>query len=86
MKKPTRKLALSFETIMPLSSQELTDVNGGTASAIVGASVRYCSAAVAAATKAVCGKAVEVGKWAASAVSAGVIGNRADDVVATKCQ
>ena len=86
MKKQSRKLVLSRETLMPLSSHELVDVNGGTVSASVAVTVKYCSKAVAAATKAVCPKVVEAGKWAASAVSAGILGNRADDAVVSKCQ
>ena len=88
MKKPNRKLILSRETLMPLQTDELLDVNGGTISAVVASaarvSIRACAAASAAATKNVCPKVVEGAKWVASAVSAGVIGNRADDLLPTK--
>jgi hypothetical protein len=84
MKKTLRKLMLSRETLMPLQRDELVAVNGGTLSVAVGVSIRACAAASAAATKAVCPKVFEGAKWAASAVSAGVLGNRVDDMLPTK--
>lgn len=85
MKKLSRKLVLSRETLGPLQDNVLDDVRGGTLSLAVGVSIRACARASAAATRAVCPKAVEAAKWVASAASAGIVGNRADDVVATKC-
>lgn len=44
MKKNTlKKLDLHRETLVPLQATELHDVNGGTWSAVVKATLRYCT-------------------------------------------
>jgi hypothetical protein len=40
-----KKLDLHRETLVPLQATELHEVNGGTATAVIRASLRYCTVA-----------------------------------------